>query len=295
MNFKGGVGKTTLSVNLAAALSARDGRPGKNRVLLVDVDPQAHATLYTLGEPAPVSQSLVGIIERHRQGKQEFIASTDLIGYTAPSPVFSGHFPALHLLASHHELRSLELEIEQKLARKEWPSGPPRSYKLFSYLLGKVWHNYDFIIFDCAPNFHWLTASAIFASDDFIVPVIADFLSIDGLRELIHLLAEDHAAKASGRTRRIRLIPVMLWADARDTVHAQYVDKLKREIVPELCKDGAMISEMLKACEVVDGLQRLKVVQKQVQQRRPLTDLDGSEAARIQLENLVTRIMKWKD
>lgn len=296
INFKGGVGKTTLTVNLAAGLANRGNGKRPNNVLVVDVDPQAHATLYMLAKQAESPRSLVGIINRHRAKKQEYIQKGDVYGAILPNPVFGGSLPTLHLIASHHELRHLELEIERGLMEKNWLSGPPKHYRILSYLTDQIAQDYDYILFDCAPNFHWMTASAVFAATDFIIPAIPDFLSVDGLKELVYLLAEDNQRKSPEAAKKVRMIPLVMWekTTAHNPVYARYAERIRTEEIPSWRKASTHVDRLLAGFTIPGGLQRSATVRKHTHDRRPLTDLEGGDPIRVQLDSMVDEILNWK-
>lgn len=294
INFKGGVGKTTLTVNLGAALAAQKKGARPISVLIVDVDPQAHATLYLMGKLPPPNESLAGVIQRFQKSQQEFIRKEDIFGGLHPNPVFDGRYPTLHLLPAHHDLRTIETDIERRMSSGSARSPAPRHYKILRYLLEQVVENYDYVLFDCAPNHHWLSASAIFAADDFIIPFIADFLSASGMHELLLTLAEDARSKAADRPKSVRMLPAMMWRDARDTVHSRYIEEIRNVRIAEWRQASPTLAELLNKVEVVEGLQYQQIVKRQIQAFRPLIELNAAEAARLQLESLAARILKWK-
>lgn len=154
-NQKGGVGKTTTSVNLAASLCAT-----KRRVLLVDLDPQGNATMGCGVNKYDIEQSAYELlIEDYPIDKviiEKAVGNFDLI----PSNI--------DLTAAEVELVSLSCK-EQRLR----------------FQLAKVKSNYDYIIIDCPPSLSMLTLNALVAADSVIIPMQCEYYSLEGLSALI--------------------------------------------------------------------------------------------------------------
>lgn len=151
-NQKGGVGKSTTALNLGASLTAR----GK-RVLIVDLDPQASATLSLLGpEAGNIEHSTYDVITKKVKASQAIVR---------PSSV------ALDLIPSSIALAAAEQELISKVGREHY---------LAEAIKGAI-KNYDFTIIDCPPSLGLLTINALFAADEALLPCQATFLSVAGL------------------------------------------------------------------------------------------------------------------
>ncbi|MHA7943549.1 ParA family protein [Formosa sp. 3Alg 14/1] len=155
-NQKGGVGKTTTSINLAASLGVLE-----KKVLLIDADPQANAT------------SGLGIdIETVEIGTYQLLEHTN----TAKEAILETETPNLDIIASHIDLVAIEIELVDK---------DDREYML-KRALAEVKDEYDFIIIDCAPSLGLLTLNALTAADAVIIPIQCEYFALEGLGKLLN-------------------------------------------------------------------------------------------------------------
>lgn len=157
-NQKGGVGKTTTSINLAASLGVLE-----KKVLLIDADPQANAT------------SGIGIdVESVEIGTYQLLEHSN----SAKDAIIQSSTPNLDIIPAHIDLVAIEIELVDK---------PSREYMLKN-ALEDIKEDYDYILIDCAPSLGLLTLNALTAADAVIIPIQCEYFALEGLGKLLNTI-----------------------------------------------------------------------------------------------------------
>ncbi|MCB1176964.1 MAG: AAA family ATPase [Leptospiraceae bacterium] len=323
LNFKGGVGKTTLSVNIAAALANTYSfsKERNFRVLLIDADAQSNASVFMLGEfwrkevfPNP-EKSLYGIMERLKNGNIKTIDKHDIFGQfdesDPKSPVFSiekkidqegasqyvdsdTYWSNLHIIPSHYNLNNFEKDLKyDENGKINIPAfaAPIYYFEMLDRISSFIREYYDFIIIDCPPSLYTMTEISLYFSKNIIIPVIPDWLSTNGINWLI-MQVKMLSGKFGGDSKNIRAIIPTLW-NIREHVFSRHIRILTKSL--GFWKKNENYKDILKKCEIYGGLQRLASINKAIESLRPIIDYQSSEPARVQLELMAEKIANWGD
>ena len=201
-NQKGGVGKTTTAINLAASLAVLE-----QKVLIIDADPQANTTSGLNFSPDNDQQRTLYEVMIGRIGIADALIQTEIAG--------------LHMIPSHINLVGAEIEMLEEEGRES----------LLKEALAPIRGDYDYIIIDCSPSLGLITVNTLTAADSVIIPVQPEFFALEGLGKLLQTIRLVQGGVNPGLTIEGFVVTMF---DGRTRVHTQVLAELRehfRELV----------------------------------------------------------------
>jgi chromosome partitioning protein len=194
-NQKGGVGKTTTAINLAASLAVLE-----KKVLIIDADPQANTTSGLNFSPEDDS---------HRTIYEVMIGKLDI-----HDALIQTEMPGLHMVPSHINLVGAEIEMLDSDNRES----------ILKKAIAPVRDEYDFIVIDCSPSLGLITVNSLTAADSVLIPVQPEFFALEGLGKLLQTIRLVQNGVNPNLTIEGFLITMF---DGRTRVHTQVVNQLR--------------------------------------------------------------------
>lgn len=200
-NQKGGVGKTTTTINLAAALAEKG-----QRVLILDLDPQGNAS------------TGVGVFPEMRK-----LTAYDILidGATVADAVHQTEFSGISIIPATTDLSSADIDLQDNQARSGVLNGA------LSHFVANHGHEYEFILMDCPPSLNLLTVNALVACKSVLVPLQSEFFALEGLSQLMLTIRE--VREAANPDLRIEGI-VLTMFDARNNLSLQVAQDARENL-----------------------------------------------------------------
>ena len=194
-NQKGGVGKTTTAINLAASLAVLE-----RKVLIIDADPQANTTS--------------GLNFSPDNDEQRTLYEVMIGSIRVEDALIQTEIPGLHMIPSHINLVGAEIEMLEMQERET----------VLKRALAPIRENYDFIIIDCSPSLGLITVNTLAAADSVIIPVQPEFFALEGLGKLLQTIRLVQGGVNAALTIEGFVVTMF---DGRTRVHTQVVGELR--------------------------------------------------------------------
>ena len=215
INQKGGVGKTTTSINLSASLALLN-----KKILLIDLDPQCNATTGIGLNKGSIEKSVYNVLNKTA---------------TIEEAIIKTKYKNLYVLPANINLAGIDIELEQ-----ENDSSVLKSQRLKEHI-DKVKDDYDFIIIDCPPALGIITTNALTSSDSVIIPVQCEYFALEGITQLLKAIMYTQANLNPNLTIEGVLLTMLdartnLGLEVVEEIRSYFKDKVYNTIIPRLIR-----------------------------------------------------------
>ncbi len=216
INQKGGVGKTTTSINLSASLAILN-----KKVLLVDLDPQCNATTGIGLNKGEIDKSVYNVLNNTCKIEEAIVKTK---------------YKNLYVLPANINLAGIDIEIEQ--AKEDTNVSKSEQLK---YHIEQIKDSYDYIIIDCPPALGIITTNALTASDSVIIPVQCEFFALEGITQLLRAIMytqQNLNPKLSIEGVLLTMLDVRtnLGLEVVEEIRKYFKDKVYNTIIPRLIR-----------------------------------------------------------
>lgn len=215
INQKGGVGKTTTSINLSASLALLN-----KKILLIDLDPQCNATTGIGLNKGSIEKSVYNVLNKTA---------------TIEESIIKTKYKNLYVLPANINLAGIDIELEQ-----ENNSSVLKSQRLKEHI-DKIRDDYDFIIIDCPPALGIITTNALTSSDSVIIPVQCEYFALEGITQLLKAIMYTQANLNPNLTIEGVLLTMLdartnLGLEVVEEIRSYFKDKVYNTIIPRLIR-----------------------------------------------------------